>query len=803
MIANKLVQILFLIVFCASLANGQVVQRGHTGVPTALLFDGENRLLSGGTDPNVILWDTWSGKELARWQIEAPVNCLSRKPHTHQIALAAFSAESYLLDIDKPGNLHRGNTHKNKIRQVLYSPDGCLIESDYDGWVFVYNPETNKVLSQKKYPFSIYDLIPLGTGPQVLMATNSGLYLIDLPKQESKLVYSSNIPVTHIALSSSGNLVAFSQKQSDSLNLVSVLDLAHGDVRFVQRSETEIVELSYIHNDDSLLIASRDGIGIWETGSYHLLSTMRYESNPELTADRVSPGENYVAAAYIDGKILIWDLQLGKYLKTIGGKGTDLSIGSAVLSGDTAALYTAGYDGNIRRWNIAQVRQEKRFEYSNTYCPFLVDLLGNDKLLTISSDRVCIDNRSLSNFLQRENSFISHAAVAGNTKIIAYSIGDSVYVTGLTKNYTLRKYAAPRDESVFQLAISEDARQLIFTCANGDVYYCDLHSHSQRKIARFTEIYQSIDFSKNGDWVCLGQQNGPRVRVIHLSTGKISDFKIPDGSICFIKWMPDKTLITGESSGLIREWDLTGKLKATFPGHTGYITSVISSPKQRLLFTTSTDGSLRYWNSKTKKLLLTIFPTADQMDDYVAYTPDGFYMGTKQGVRSVSFLVNGSMYDFDQFDLYYNRPDTILDRIGMADANYRQFLRKLYLKRKESYKGLVDAGGVTQFANVPEVYISQDSNESVRRTTRDFEVIIDAKDSSHDLVSINTWVNGVPAFGSQHEIISQSLKSRHIDHYREHIVLSRGENIIEVAVLNENGISSLRKSMHIFYIEKE
>src|SRR5262249_39505032 len=54
--------------------------------------------------------------------------------------------------------------------------------------------------------------------------------------------------------------------------------------------------------------------------------------------------------------------------------------------------------------------------------------------------------------------------------------------------------------------------------------------------------------------------------------------------------------------------------------------------------------------------------------DYVIAAPSGEYTSSRGGTRGVGFRLGDRVFPFDQFDLKYNRPDRVLQRLGADPA---------------------------------------------------------------------------------------------------------------------------------------
>jgi WD40 repeat protein len=137
---------------------------------------------------------------------------------------------------------------------------------------------------------------------------------------------------------------------------------------------------------------------------------------------------------------------------------------------------------------------------------------------------------------------------------------------------------------------------------------------------------------------------------------------------------------TSDNSFYVAE-NITNEIHLSKPytGHENNITSVINTPSKTQLFSTSTDGTLRVWDTQSTSLILSIVPIG--FDQCMFITPDKYYMTTTKSLGSFGFKMNEEFFFPEQFDPFYNRPDIILDRLGYADSTLVKAYHQAYLKR--------------------------------------------------------------------------------------------------------------------------
>jgi len=127
-------------------------------------------------------------------------------------------------------------------------------------------------------------------------------------------------------------------------------------------------------------------------------------------------------------------------------------------------------------------------------------------------------------------------------------------------------------------------------------------------------------------------------------------------------------VISGAEYGILRAYSTkTGEVIQKFLGHTDVIWGVATSADGNLLVSGSADQTVRLWDIKTGKNLITIFHGED--DEWVAWTPEGFYDASPNGDKYVGWHVNrgadkaADYYHANQFRRYLYRPDIIASTI--------------------------------------------------------------------------------------------------------------------------------------------
>ena len=89
-------------------------------------------------------------------------------------------------------------------------------------------------------------------------------------------------------------------------------------------------------------------------------------------------------------------------------------------------------------------------------------------------------------------------------------------------------------------------------------------------------------------------------------------------------------------------------------GHFGWVSSVSFSPDGKTLASGSPDTTIKFWDVKEGKIICTLLPLDKQ--DWVAYTPDGYFDASENGKKFIGWTIGLTSYGAEQFWDQYYRP---------------------------------------------------------------------------------------------------------------------------------------------------
>lgn len=416
-----------------------------------------------------------------------------------------------------------------------------------------------------------------------------------------------------------------------------------------------------------------------------------------------------------------------------------------------------------------------------------------------------------------------------NTLLFSNDGNQAIYTVGKPQiDYTTAKYTSDMNIEIYDIekkksiktliphrgvgfisdiAISDDNNSFATTSSDSIISIWNLTTYKENVLKGKIEMYDKLFFLSYDTIIadCFGKlelfdfKNKLTQQFVSSHSNMITSFVL----------LPDKKkFITGSMDNTIKIWDIKSqKSDATLTGHKGWISSLSLVEESNYFLSGSNDQTMKLWNWKEKKEIATIanykktdfiFDENSQLVENNQKTSltvlkNGLYYGNKDLVKAVGFTYGLKYFNFDQFDIIFNRPDVVLKTIGL-DTTYLEVFHKAYVKRMQKM-GLKSLAINDYVFNVPEVSIKNRGCTGLTTTKPSVELAIEASDKSDVLTNINVWINNVPLYGVRGKVISRLQKVS----LNEIIPLSIGNNDIRVSVRNSKGAESRSEYFNIQY----
>lgn len=304
---------------------------------------------------------------------------------------------------------------------------------------------------------------------------------------------------------------------------------------------------------------------------------------------------------------------------------------------------------------------------------------------------------------------------------------------------------------------------------------------------------EHLVFTENPDW-----ETGGRLHIVdpsdpqgstYFSTGfwniPMAFKHSPDGQYVAIGMIASHE----EKVYQVRVYEVaTGVEVCVLQGHTNAVNLVTWAPDGKTLFSIDYAGVIKMWDVEDCAPIVSFIAFNDL--EYIIVTPDNYYKSSKGNFDGMGFRYNDKLYSFEQFDLVYNRPDLVMEKIGYTSSFMIKMYKLAYEKRLRKLGFTEDM--LTADFHVPEVEITNLNEIPVHTSDEKIALNINATDSEINLNRLNIYVNDVPAFGQSGLDISGKNYANDVE-----LVLSNGMNKVQVSVMNDNGAESIRETFSI------
>ncbi len=260
----------------------------------------------------------------------------------------------------------------------------------------------------------------------------------------------------------------------------------------------------------------------------------------------------------------------------------------------------------------------------------------------------------------------------------------------------------------------------------------------------------------------------------------------------------DKYYAFGDLNGTIFVYDLkSGEKQFELTGHTAMVQELAFSDDSKRLLSASYDGTRKVWNLETGKEQVSLISIG--REDFAIVTPDQYYYSTKGATKNIHFVKGMEIFPFAQFDLKYNRPDIILERMM---ASHQEMIRPYNLAYQKRLKRLgFSEDMLSGEFHMPELVITNADEFPFTTSSQNVELSLRCVDSKYKLDRILVRVNGVPVHGKKGLSI-RDMNLRSVGK-KVPVLLAPGNNTISVSVMNEKGVESLADNLDIAYTPAE
>jgi MYXO-CTERM domain-containing protein len=723
----------------------RTLSSGGEATAVHVLPDGK-RVLVAGRDGRLRIWALSTGQLLRTIvsDADAAITAMAVAPDGARVAIARGSTNGDLAMVD----LATGKTVSevaitSRVEALSFTKSGRgLVSGDASGSLKRY--DANKLALQRTIAGHAREISALATsadGRRVLSASADGrLKLWDV---------------------TSGALLSVVAAHSKPIRAVAVSE-----------------------NAERAVSASDDGtVKLWDVGGTQALATLTGHVGP-VTALAAFDGERRVITGGADGTLRSWDLAVGEELASFPANDDAVAHTSVSRSGRTALTVSAS--GVARMWDLSSLSVARQWHAGEGITAAALSPDATHALTATADARGAAvlslweigAGRVVHSFDSRNGAIISAAFSPRGLRAVTGSILGGVELWGTAIRRPLRRLVG-HTSPVRALSVAEDGRRAL-TSATAPMVGPDrvkLWDLDTGTALSSFEGFARGALSGDGRRAALASRSG-EVAVLDLDTGEVErswpGHPAPVRAVATDRRM--RVVVTGDAEGTIAVWDnVRRRLSRKLNGHRGAIRTLHLSGDATRLVSSGDDGTLRVWRLDTG----TSVTLVAREDQWLVFSSDGYFAASARGAE-LAFAVTGARgFRLDQLGALHNRPDMLLERIGVGSeeliadftARHQRRLREIGVTELELAKSYGDA---------PRVAITE-LEQVGRELAVTFQVAAQSAAASYQI-----FVNGVAWLAQPKEVKGDEIS--------EKVVLSTGRNRVSVEVADVAGAHAIPAS---------
>jgi WD40 repeat protein len=788
---------------------------GHEEKNHVACFGTNNKFVLSASCSSICIWDLFSGKINNKYYIQN-TDCENQNAvkFNHDGSLLAFIGIDNNVSIV---NSLTGDTikilkgHNEKINNIFFSKDAkYLLSNSNDRTTRIWDINTGNFKQLKTDLNYIENAEFSPDTKKVVTCYNEHTAVVwDLESGEIiNQLYGHYDIVKNAKFSSNGNLIITTSFDKTAI-VYDLTQQSKNDLRLepkiVLRGHNDIVNDAIFNKDDKLVLtSSKDGkIILWDVNIGDSISVYDAKCG-SIEYSIFSPNEKIFLTKGSEDGFQLYDVETNRELRKFRGT-TDL-LSTAKFNPNYNKILTVGTN-NARVWDLYSGRELMNFKGHRDPISYEFFSPEGDKLITADSDTMVIlwdvktgkkikelqyhkNGVILANFSQDRSRL---ATVDGNYNILIWDSYD----------YRLIKYLEVRHKSkINSVEFSKDSKKIITSSDDGTAIIWDLHDGRKEIVLVHSDKIENAYFYDSNTAITKGLSS--KDKKWQISSGEeieISPFDYGTGLNGFFE-----TEITSNDNDFFEFYDYDGNFKRLNNLHTCKILNAEISSDNKILLTRGADNKTIIWDVYSGK---PIYIRADlQNDNWIIKLPySKYFWGSREAAKMLHYVTPDlKVIGFEQLDPVFNRPDIVLDSIGRYFGNINQTqickYRAAWVKRIERL-GLIDV--IDKLGNVdiavPYAKIVNEKEIKYNQYENRINISIKAHDPKYLLLRFNLIVNEVPIYGS-HGISLTEFNKKEWDTTIS-VVLDKGENKIQVSVMNELGFENFKYPLYVNFQSKE
>lgn len=559
------------------------------------------------------------------------------------------------------------------------------------------------------------------------------------------------------------------------------------------------VEDQAFAGDDRLVVVSTAGVRLIDAASQVVIRTLRgHPVDPKLQPNRFVAVNGNRVFTYLEGELDVFETASGQELQRFRAPKSSRVV-TAEFSPDGRHL-VAG-EATIAVWNVVNLNVER--ELVPTSAVRAIRFVDANRIVGIAPETYADDpHPAMIGFDLTTGAELGRVPLTPSKDMLVSDDGRDVYLSdkeGALDHFDAKTGARQRfgaDDLIARGVVdgmrgaSGGALALVHEDSKHDQLVKIVDAKTGAELRRFATRKGSLTV---GHWL------SPDGKRLVLTTGGAKGNELWDAEAgTLLRTLPDADglqcvqfvsadrAIVATRDGAVMLWDLAaGTTVWSRRPDTLAITDLAISRDRRLAASVS-NSTVRLWRVDTGASIA----LASSGSDWVVYDDRGYFDASKNGGSLVAAVDGDRAYRIDQLATRNNRPDQLLEAMGLGDAAAIAHFRARYERRLE--RGKLDKDQLAStFSTAPRTKIV-DAKVTGKTVALTFEIA-----ATDELRAYQIWANGVPVLGTEGKaVVGKTVRQT------ETVELTSGTNRLEVGATDRRGAESLRAYRTVTYDQK-
>jgi len=509
----------------------------HGGDVWGLAFlPGGKTFISGGDDKTIRLWDVESGQELRRFAgVDEGVRCLTLSRDGRTLVTAGKTVHVWDVATGKEIKTLKG--HPEVVTSVAFSPDEkTILTTSHDWTMQLWNIETGELLRKFEGHASGVEGAAFTPDGRLIVSCSldrtvrvwdvtTGKELHRFLDHKAGVVGVAVAPDGRQAVTGSSDGTVRLWRLPPPAALAN--DKKVGEIRRIDVLHPINGHVAVFADGRRVLTPSDDALRIWDLETGKLLR--RFEGGRGSARPcALSPEGRQVLTGTLEGEVVLWDVETGREVKRI--KGHKGLVAALEFSPDGKQALSGAFDGTVRLWELASGKELRHIDI--------------DPAIQVFCVRFSPDGRH---------------AMAG-------TLAATRHMWELKTGKELRRFSG-HSNWILSVAISPEGRHALSCSVDGSVRLWEMATGKElRRFVQSKVGVPCVAFSLDGRRALSG--GGDILRLWDVETGEqLIALEGHAGSLDGVAFTPDgRRAVSANRAGILRYWQLPEPSKGPEPG---------------------------------------------------------------------------------------------------------------------------------------------------------------------------------------------------------------------------------------------